>query len=39
VLGMRSSINIPVKFIGLGEKEDDIAKFDSDIFVNALLEE
>ncbi|MDR4509951.1 MAG: signal recognition particle-docking protein FtsY [Candidatus Brocadiaceae bacterium] len=39
VLGMRSEINIPVKFIGLGEKEDDIAIFDPDVFVNALLEE
>jgi len=38
VLGMRSEINIPVKFIGLGETADDIEKFNPDAFVNALFE-
>ncbi len=38
VLGMRNEINIPVKFVGLGETADDIEKFDADIFVNALFE-
>ena len=38
VLGMRNEINIPVKYIGLGEKADDIEKFDPDAFVNALFE-
>ncbi|MCC7212252.1 MAG: signal recognition particle-docking protein FtsY [Candidatus Brocadia sp.] len=38
VLGMRNEINIPVKYVGLGEKADDIEKFDPDTFVNALFE-
>lgn len=38
VFGMRNEINIPVKYIGLGEKADDIEKFDPDAFVNALFE-
>ncbi len=38
VLGMRNEINIPVKFIGLGEKADDIEKFNPDAFVDALFE-
>lgn len=39
ILGMRNEINIPVKFIGLGEKADDIEQFDADAFVNALFEQ
>lgn len=38
VLGMRNETSIPVKYIGLGEKADDIEKFDPDAFVNALFE-
>ena len=38
VLGMRNEINIPVKFVGLGETADDIEIFDADTFVNALFE-
>jgi fused signal recognition particle receptor len=38
VLGMRDDINIPVKFIGIGEKADDLEPFDPDSFVDALLE-
>ena len=38
VLGMRNEIDIPVKFVGLGETADDIEKFDADTFVNALFE-
>lgn len=38
VLGMRNEINIPVKYVGLGEKADDIEKFNPDAFVNALFE-
>lgn len=38
VLGMRNEINIPVKYVGLGEKADDIEKFNPDDFVNALFE-
>lgn len=38
VLGMRNEVDIPVKFVGLGEKADDIEKFDPDAFVDALFE-
>ena len=38
VLGMRDDINIPVKFVGIGEKLDDLEPFDPDSFVDALLE-
>jgi fused signal recognition particle receptor len=38
VLGMRSEINIPVKFVGIGEKPDDMEKFNPDAFVDALFE-
>jgi fused signal recognition particle receptor len=38
VLGMSSEINIPVKFVGLGEKADDIEKFDPEAFVDTLFE-
>ncbi len=38
VLGMRNEIDIPVKFVGLGEKADDIERFDPEAFVDALFE-
>lgn len=38
VLGMRNEVDIPVKFVGLGEKADDIEKFDPDAFIDALFE-
>jgi fused signal recognition particle receptor len=38
VLGMRDEVDIPVKFIGIGEKPDDLEPFDPDSFVDALLE-
>jgi fused signal recognition particle receptor len=38
VLGMRNEVDIPVKFVGLGETADDIEKFDAGTFVNALFE-
>ncbi len=38
VLGMRNEIDIPVKFVGLGEKADDIEKFNPNEFVDALFE-
>lgn len=39
VLGMRNEINIPVKFVGLGEKPEDIEQFNPDAFVNALFDQ
>jgi len=38
VVGMRDQIDLPVKFVGLGEKADDIELFDADRFVEALFE-
>lgn len=37
VIAIKDQLNIPVKFIGLGEKPDDIAEFDPDTFVEALF--
>jgi fused signal recognition particle receptor len=37
VIAIKDQLDIPVKFIGLGEKPEDIAEFDPDIFVEALF--
>ena len=37
VIGMRDQIDIPVKFVGLGEKPEDVEPFDPDLFVDALF--
>ena len=37
VIAIREMLNIPVKFVGLGEKPEDIAEFDPDGFVEALF--
>ncbi len=37
VIGIRHEIPVPVKFIGIGEKADDIEEFDTDAFVEALF--
>jgi fused signal recognition particle receptor len=37
VLGMRDQIDIPVKFIGVGEGMDDLMRFDPDRFIEALF--
>lgn len=36
-IAIQSELNIPVKFIGIGEKIDDLQKFDADGFVDALF--
>ncbi len=38
ILGMRKEINIPIKYVGLGEGIDDIQEFDADKFVDALFD-
>lgn len=38
ILGMRDEIDIPVKFIGIGEGVEDIQVFDGDAFVDALFD-
>ncbi|WCK53008.1 signal recognition particle-docking protein FtsY [Aneurinibacillus sp. Ricciae_BoGa-3] len=37
VIAIRNELNIPVKFVGLGEKMDDLQPFDADQFVHALF--
>ena len=37
VVAIQSELGIPVKYIGVGETIDDLQKFDSDDFVNALF--
>ena len=36
--GIQSELDIPVKYIGVGESIDDLQKFDADAFVNALFD-
>ena len=38
IFGMRDQIDIPVKFVGVGEQKDDLAPFDPDQFVDALFQ-
>ena len=37
VMGIRHQIDVPVKFIGVGEKAEDIEEFDAESFVEALF--
>jgi len=37
VVAIRQEMELPVKFVGLGEKIDDLQPFDSEQFVNALF--
>ncbi|MGL4593256.1 MAG: signal recognition particle-docking protein FtsY, partial [Thermoguttaceae bacterium] len=39
VVAIRKQLNLPVKFIGVGESSEDIALFDSNEFVEALFGE
>ena len=38
VLAIKESVNIPVKFIGLGEKMEDLKSFNSEEFIEAIFE-
>ena len=38
ILGMSKEVDIPVKYVGLGESVDDIQEFDADKFVDALFD-
>ncbi len=37
-IAIQSEMDVPVKYIGIGEKIEDLQKFDPDEFVNALFE-
>lgn len=39
VVGIRDQLNVPVKYVGLGEQIDDIEPFDPESFVQALFAE
>lgn len=39
VLAIRNELNIPVKFVGLGEKMDDLQEFDAEQYVYGLFAE
>ena len=36
-VAIQSELNIPVKYIGVGESIDDLQKFDAEAFVKALF--
>ncbi len=38
IVAIKNELHVPVRFIGVGEKMDDLQKFDSRDFVNALFE-
>ena len=37
VVAVRQTMNLPVKFIGIGEALDDLQPFDADTFVESLF--
>ena len=37
VIAIRNQVQLPVKFVGLGEKPEDIEPFDPETFVEALF--
>jgi fused signal recognition particle receptor len=39
VVAIRKQVGLPVKYVGVGEKLDDLAAFQPDEFVNALFAE
>ena len=39
ILGIKNTINVPVRFIGLGEKIDDLSKFSIEMYLYSLIGE
>jgi fused signal recognition particle receptor len=39
IIPIKQQINLPVKFIGVGEKLEDLEVFDPEVYVEALFEE
>ena len=37
-VAIQAEFGIPVKYVGVGEKVEDLQKFNSDVFVNALFD-
>jgi fused signal recognition particle receptor len=38
VVAIAAELSVPVRYVGIGEKLDDLRAFDADMFVNALFE-
>jgi fused signal recognition particle receptor len=38
VFGIARELGVPVRFVGTGEKIDDLAEFDPQVFVDSLFE-
>ena len=38
IFGIKQKLGLPVKFVGVGEKIDDLEPFDPDAYVEALFE-
>ena len=38
VIGIRDQVRVPIKFIGVGERIEDLEDFDAASFVDALFE-
>jgi len=38
-LAIRSELGLPIRYVGLGERADDLAPFDADAFAAALFAE
>ena len=39
VVAIRQQVGLPVKFVGVGEKLDDLIPFDPDAFVDGMFED
>jgi fused signal recognition particle receptor len=39
VVAIRQQVGLPVKYVGVGERAEDLALFDADSFVDALFED
>jgi fused signal recognition particle receptor len=39
VVAIRKTVGLPVKYVGVGEKSEDLALFEPDNFVDALFED
>ena len=39
VLAIRAELGLPIRYVGLGEKAEDLAPFDADAFASALFAE
>lgn len=37
MISVKEKLGLPVRFVGVGEKMDDLMPFDSDAFVDALF--